>query len=85
VRAGDVPQTTLDFTGQKRDGTGLLHYHARQYDPKLGLFVSADTIVPGTASGGVSESSFLAGVNAERAGILARAAAIGGRHSSSPA
>jgi RHS repeat-associated protein len=52
VRSGDVPQTTLDFTGQRRDGTGLLHYQARQYDPKLGLFISADTIVPGTASWG---------------------------------
>jgi hypothetical protein len=36
VRAGDIPQTTLDFTGQRRDATGLLYYHARPYDPALG-------------------------------------------------
>ncbi|MCC6628585.1 MAG: hypothetical protein IT340_14435 [Chloroflexi bacterium] len=51
VRTGDIPQTTRDFTGQRRDGTGLLLYNARSYDPGLGLFLSADTIVPGTASG----------------------------------
>jgi RHS repeat-associated protein len=93
VRSGDVPQTTLDFTGQRPDGAGLLHYNARQYDPKLGLFISADTIVPGTASGvgggaatlgqdgsvalapltvGFQEPGFLAGLNGEHAGLLAR-------------
>ncbi|MCC6628648.1 MAG: RHS repeat-associated core domain-containing protein, partial [Chloroflexi bacterium] len=51
VRTGDIPQTTRDFTGQRRDGTGLLFYNARYYDPHLGLFLSPDTIVPGTASG----------------------------------
>ncbi|MCC6627815.1 MAG: RHS repeat-associated core domain-containing protein [Chloroflexi bacterium] len=51
VRTGDIPQPTRDFTGQRRDGTGLLFYQARYYDPGLGLFVSPDTIVPGTASG----------------------------------
>lgn len=29
VRAGGVAQTTLDYTGQRRDGTGLLYYGAR--------------------------------------------------------
>ena len=51
VRAGGLAQTTLDFTGQRKDSTGLLYYGARYYDPKLGRFTSADSIVPGSASG----------------------------------
>ncbi len=51
MRAGGVAQTTLDFTGQRRDGTGLLYYGARYYDPQLGRFLSPDSIVPGRASG----------------------------------
>jgi RHS repeat-associated protein/uncharacterized repeat protein (TIGR01451 family) len=46
-----VTQTTLNYTGQKRDDTGLLYYHARMYDPALGRFVSPDSIVPGASSG----------------------------------
>jgi len=38
--------TTLNDTGQRKDGTGLLYYHARYYDPTLGRFLSADSIVP---------------------------------------
>ncbi|KAB8144383.1 RHS repeat-associated core domain-containing protein [Chloroflexia bacterium SDU3-3] len=53
VRAGDVPETTLDYTGQRRDTTGLLYYNARYYDPVSGHFLSADTVVPGNASGGM--------------------------------
>ena len=33
-------------TGQKSDGTGLLYYNARYYDPALGTFLSPDTLVP---------------------------------------
>ena len=51
VRSGGVGETTRNFTGQKRDGTGLLFYNARYYDPGLGRFLSADSIVPGTAAG----------------------------------
>jgi RHS repeat-associated protein len=34
------------YTGQKADGTGLLYYNARYYDPALGMFLSPDTVVP---------------------------------------
>ncbi len=44
-------QTRINYTGQKRDDTGLLYYHARMYDPALGRFVSPDSIVPGASSG----------------------------------
>lgn len=33
--------------GQQADSTGLQHFNARYYDPDLGQFLSADTIVPG--------------------------------------
>ena len=45
VRSGYVPQTRLNYTGQRLDDTGLLYYHARYYDPGLGRFVSPDSIV----------------------------------------
>ncbi|MCY4408826.1 MAG: RHS repeat-associated core domain-containing protein, partial [Caldilineaceae bacterium] len=38
--------TDRTFTGQKEDGTGLLYYNARYYDPALGAFISPDSIVP---------------------------------------
>ena len=48
VHSGNVAETTLDYTGQWRDDTGLLFYNARYYDPAIGRFISADTIVPGS-------------------------------------
>jgi RHS repeat-associated protein len=53
-----VTQTRLNYTGQKKDDTGLLYYHARMYDPALGRFVSPDSIVPGASSsvGGIGAS-----------------------------
>jgi RHS repeat-associated protein len=42
--SGDITQTTLDFTGQRLDGSKLLYYHARYYDPNLGRFVSPDAL-----------------------------------------
>jgi RHS repeat-associated protein len=42
-------QTDYQYTGQRNEaGLGLMDYNARYYDPALGRFVSADTIVPGT-------------------------------------
>jgi RHS repeat-associated protein len=43
---GAVTQTSRNYTGQVLDGTGLLYYHARSYDPGLGRFISPDPVVP---------------------------------------
>jgi RHS repeat-associated protein len=43
--------TDYAYTGQRKEGFGLYDYRARFYDPALGRFASADTIVPGAASG----------------------------------
>jgi RHS repeat-associated protein len=43
---------TRKFTGQELDEeTGLYNYGARYYDPALGRFLSADSIVPSLADG----------------------------------
>ena len=42
---GSLPTNKL-FTGQRSDNTGLYYYGARYYDPEIGRFISADTIVP---------------------------------------
>ncbi len=49
--SGSSP-TTYQFTGQRieRD-LGLYFYNARWYDPQLGRFIQADTIVPGGVQG----------------------------------
>ncbi len=53
VRSGGIGigQATLNYTGQRLDGTGLLYYHARYYDPGLAHFISPDSIVPGASLG----------------------------------
>ena len=39
--------TSYNFTGQRKDsGSGLLFYNARWYDPQVGRFLQADTLVP---------------------------------------
>ncbi|MBC7250366.1 MAG: hypothetical protein H5T62_08770 [Anaerolineae bacterium] len=48
-RTGELASLPTDFgfTGQRNEGTiGLYDYRARFYDPVLGRFVSADTVVP---------------------------------------
>ncbi|MEN8614354.1 RHS repeat-associated core domain-containing protein, partial [Dehalogenimonas sp. THU2] len=45
TRTGSVP-TDEKFTGQRLDSTGLYYYNARYYDPAIGRFISADTVVP---------------------------------------
>jgi RHS repeat-associated protein len=45
ARFGSVP-TDKKFTGQRLDSTGLYYYGARYYDPAIGRFISADTVVP---------------------------------------
>ena len=47
---GGTSPTTMNYTGQKRDDTGLLFYNARYYDPGIGRFLSADTIAIGKDS-----------------------------------
>lgn len=42
----DPHDVQLNYTGQQLDGTGLLYYGARTYDPALHRFVQADTIQP---------------------------------------
>ena len=50
VRSGGVSSTEFNYTGQRKDvGTGLLFYNARYYDPALGRFLQADSLVPGTS------------------------------------
>jgi len=49
TRSGSVP-TDKKFTGQRLDSTGLYYYNARYYDPQIGRFISADTVVPNPAN-----------------------------------
>jgi RHS repeat-associated protein len=77
VRGGGVSATQRNYTGQYMDGTGLLFYNARYYDPVLARFISPDTVVPGAANGsldgvalkpltvGFVEPGFVATLNAE--------------------
>jgi RHS repeat-associated protein len=46
-RVGSVYSLPTDFafTGQKRDKSGLMYFGARYFDPALGTFISADSIV----------------------------------------
>ena len=48
--SGILP-TDLQYTGQRREaGLGIYDYKARFFSPRLGRFLSADTLVPGVGS-----------------------------------
>ena len=48
IGTGSATNIQYKFTGQEYDPeTGLYYYGARYYDPILGRFISADTIIPG--------------------------------------
>jgi RHS repeat-associated protein len=48
--SGTTP-TDFRFTGQRQEsGFGLYDYNARYYDPLIGRFISADSIVPGAGN-----------------------------------
>ncbi len=51
--ASGVTPTDYTYTGQYSYASdfGLMYYHARWYDPSLGRFAQADTIVPGGVQG----------------------------------
>jgi RHS repeat-associated protein len=46
----NTPATDKKFTGQELDDTGLYYYNARYYDPTIGRFISADTVIPSPAN-----------------------------------
>jgi len=54
IRTSNLTQTRIAYTGQLKDDSNLLYYHARMYDPSLGRFLSADSIVPGAADSNAS-------------------------------
>ncbi len=56
---GAMPmQTPMRYTGQRFDeAIGLYYYNARYYDPALGRFAQADTIVPDPGSEWVQSTS----------------------------
>jgi RHS repeat-associated protein len=39
-------ETSFKYTGQREAEAGLYFYNARWYDPELGRFIQADTIIP---------------------------------------
>ncbi|HQK15695.1 MAG TPA: RHS repeat-associated core domain-containing protein [Anaerolineae bacterium] len=50
TRSGAIA-TDRRYTGQRQEiGLGLYDYNARSYDPSLGRFIQADTIVPSPAN-----------------------------------
>lgn len=62
VRQGNLASTgttTTNYTGQKLDGTGLLYYNARYYDPGLGKFISPDTLIPSGSPQNLNRYSYV--------------------------
>ena len=46
VRYTQTPPTSRGFTGQRRDGSSLMFYQTRYYDPQIGRFTQPDSIIP---------------------------------------
>jgi RHS repeat-associated protein len=52
IRGTSTVATPYRYTGQREEASfGLYYYNARWYDPVLGRFIQADTIVPQPANG----------------------------------
>jgi RHS repeat-associated protein len=47
--AWNATPSPLRYTAQRGEGMGLYDYHARFYDPSLGRFAQADTLIPSAA------------------------------------
>ncbi|MFY0566796.1 FG-GAP-like repeat-containing protein [Archangium lansingense] len=50
VAASSSASNTLGYGGHVTDETGLIYMNARYYDPKLGRFISPDSLVPSAAN-----------------------------------
>lgn len=46
LRSATGPAPTFGFTSEQLDASGLYHLRARQYDPEVGRFLSADSVQP---------------------------------------
>ena len=42
--------SSVGFTGQREDQSGLASFNARQYDPAVGRFTSADSVIGADAA-----------------------------------
>lgn len=47
LKAAAALPTTIGYTGQRLDTSGLMYYQSRYYDPLIGRFAQPDSIVPG--------------------------------------
>jgi RHS repeat-associated protein len=56
--AGTASDNSFQFTGRENDGTGLMNYRARYYNPAWGRFISEDPI--GLSAGDVNLYRYVA-------------------------
>ena len=58
--AADTRTTTRGYTGHEQlDGVGLIHMNARLYDPEIGRFIQADSMVEPEATQGLNRYSYV--------------------------
>ncbi len=56
----DTRTTTRGYTGHEQlDGVGLIHMNARLYDPEIGRFIQADSMVEPEATQGLNRYSYV--------------------------